>query len=367
MRIGIDAFPIMRSQGGVAGYVHNLLRALVCLECDDEFVAYLPKETRRDKKVEDWEFSPQVKKVEVRRPFFRWRGWLDGLDLYHGTNYKVQTVGRLGAVVTIHDLWLDRHPEYSKKVLGQRLSFFRTRQRASQAIRVITVSEHSAKDIQELYGLSKDRITVIPHGVSSEYRLDREGSRMSELRAIHAIPSGPYILFVGGADPRKNHATLFQAYAGKASIRQSHTLVVVGDSFHRLGNIMETARTLRIGDRVACTGTVPADDLRCFYSHADLFVFPSRYEGFGLPVLEAMACGAPVITSNTTALPEVAGDAAILINPEDPEELAEAMIRVISDTRLRETLQGRGIERAREFTWGRTARQTLAVYREVCQ
>jgi glycosyltransferase involved in cell wall biosynthesis len=130
---------------------------------------------------------------------------------------------------------------------------------------------------------------------------------------------------------------------------------------------METARTLGISDRVLCAGTVPADHLRCLYSHADLFVFPSRYEGFGLPVLEAMACGVSVITSNATALPEVAGDAAILINPEDPEELAEAMIRVLEDKSLRETLQEKGIERAREFTWAQTARQTLAVYHEVCQ
>jgi glycosyltransferase involved in cell wall biosynthesis len=232
---------------------------------------------------------------------------------------------------------------------------------------VITVSEHSAKDIQELYGLPKDRIVVIPHGVSADFRPDRGESRFLELRSQYGILPVPYILFVGGADPRKNHVTLCQAYAGKPALRQSHVLVMVGDSVHRSGSIMETARTLGISDRVVCAGTVPADHLRCLYSHADLFVFPSRYEGFGLPVLEAMACGVSVITSNATALPEVAGDAAILINPEDPEELAEAMIRVLEDKSLRETLQEKGIERAREFTWAQTARQTLAVYHEVCQ
>ena len=367
MRIGIDAFPAVGNSGGVARYARNLLKALVALDSGDEFVAYVPLKTRARREIEDWVSSSRLQEVEVRRPFFRWRGWLDKLDVYHGTNFKVQTMGRSGAILTIHDLWLDRHPEYSRKVLGQQLSLFRTRRRAWQAARVITVSEYSAKDIQELYGLPKERIVVIPNGVSSEFRPDRGESEFSEVRSRYGIGRGPYVLFVGGADPRKNHVTLFQAYAGKQALRRSHSLVIVGDPSHRLGSVRETARTLEISDRVVCTGAVPTDDLRLLYSHTDLFVFPSWYEGFGFPVLEAMACGAAVITSNSTALPEVAGDAAILVNPKDPEELAEAMVRVLEDASLRTSLKTRGIERARQFTWARSARQTLAVYREVCQ
>jgi glycosyltransferase involved in cell wall biosynthesis len=366
MRIGIDAFPVVHNYGGVARYTRNLLRALLAVESDDEFVAYVPMESPGCRELEVWEASSRLKRVQVRRAFFRWRGWLDKLDLYHGTNYKVQTMGRLGGIVTIHDLWLDRHPEYSKKVLGQRMSFFRTRQRASQAVRVITVSEHSAKDIQELYGLSKDRIAVIPNGVSGEFRPDHEVTRVSRLRLQYGLSEEPYILFMGGADPRKNHISLFRAYALKPALRESHFLVAVGNPVHRLGSIMETARTLGISDRVVCTGMINTDDLRLLYSNAALFVFPSRYEGFGLPVLEAMACGTPVITSNTTALPEVAGDAAILINPEDPEDLAEAMVKILSDRGLRETLRNSGIERARQFTWARTAQETVKLYREIC-
>ncbi len=367
MRVGIDAFPIIHNYGGVARYTRNLLRAVVAVESEVEFVAYVPPKGSGCAELERWGSSARLKRVEVRRAFFRWRGRLDKLDLYHGTNYKVQTTGRSGGIVTIHDLWLDRHPEYSKKVLGQRMSFFCTRRRASEAVRVITVSEHSAKDIHELYGFSKDRIAVIPHGVSGEFRPDHEESRVFKLRTRYGLPAEPYILFMGGADPRKNHISLFQAYASKPDLRKSHFLVVVGNPVHRLGSIAETARTLGISDRVVCTGMVNTDDLRLLYSDATLFVFPSRYEGFGLPVLEAMACGTPVITSNTTALPEVAGDAALLINPLDPEELAHAMVSVLADSNFRETLQSKGMERARQFTWGRAARQTLAVYREVCR
>lgn len=367
MRVGIDAFPIINNYGGVARYTRNLLRAVVAMESEVDFVAYVPPKSSGCAELERWGASGRLKRVEVRRPFFRWRGWLDKLDLYHGTNYKVQTMGRLGGIVTIHDLWLDRHPEYSKKVLGQRMSFFYTRRRASQAVRVITVSEHSAKDIRELYGLPKDRIAVIPHGVSGEFRPDHEEGRVSTLRSRYRLSAEEYILFMGGAEPRKNHISLFEAYASKPDLRKSHSLVVVGNPVHRLGSIMETARTLGISDRVVSTGMVNTGDLRVLYSNASLFVFPSRYEGFGLPVLESMACGTPVITSNTTSLPEVAGDAAVLVNPHDVDQLAEAIVRVLGDPALRETLRSRGLERARQFTWERSARETIAIYREICQ
>lgn len=365
MRIGIDAFPAIYNYGGVARYTRNLLRAVLAVESDDEFIAYVPVESPGPRELGVWEASSRLKRVQVRRAFFRWRGWLDKLDLYHGTNYKVQTMGRLGGVVTIHDLWLDRHPEYSKKAFGQHLSFFRTRRRTAQAVRVITVSEHSAKDIHELYGVSKDRIAVIPNGVSSEFRPDHEVSSVSRLRSQYGLSAEPYILFMGGADPRKNHSTLFQAYAMNPGLRERYFLVVVGNPVHRLGSIMETSRTLGISDRVVCAGMVNTEDLRLLYSNANVFVFPSRYEGFGLPILEAMACGAPVITSNTTALPEVAGDAAVLVNPDDADKLAEAMVRVLQDSLLQMHLRAKGLERAGQFTWERTARETVALYREI--
>jgi glycosyltransferase involved in cell wall biosynthesis len=141
---------------------------------------------------------------------------------------------------------------------------------------------------------------------------------------------------------------------------------MVGEASHRFGNMYETSRTFGLEDRVICPGLLSLADLRLLYSYADAFVFPSVYEGFGMPVLEAMACGAPVIASNTTALPEVAGDAAVLVDPVCVEELADAIVRVIEDRALRDSLRAKGFERATHFTWERTARQTLAVYRDVC-
>jgi glycosyltransferase involved in cell wall biosynthesis len=142
---------------------------------------------------------------------------------------------------------------------------------------------------------------------------------------------------------------------------------MVGEPVNRFGDMMATTHTLGLEHRVVLTGTLSVTDMRLLYSHAAVFVFASLYEGFGMPVLEAMACGAPVITSNTTALPEVAGDAAVLVNPEDPEELADAIIRVLEDSALRATLKERGFERAKQFTWERAAQRTVAVYREICR
>src|SRR5947208_2754067 len=187
-----------------------------------------------------------------------------------------------------------------------------------------------------------------------------------DLRRRIGLHADKYILFIGGADPRKNHATLVAAFAGRAEQLKSHALVLVGDRVHPFGSYMKTVRAHGLEAQVVCPGRLPSEDLRLLYSAAELFVFPSIYEGFGMPVLEAMACGAPVITSNTTSLPEVAGDAAILINPLNAGELGEAIVRVLSDEKLREGLRARGLERVKQFTWERAARHTMEVYREVC-
>ena len=369
IRVGIDANPILGERGGVGWHTYHLLRALLDLKEEVEFLAYVRAgaSRRSENDMSAWEGYARLHWVDAGRATMYWRGALDRLDLYHGTNFKIQTKGRYGAIVTVHDLWLDRHPEYSKKFFGQSASFFRTRRRAWKAARVLTVSQHSSRDIQELYGLPQDRISVIPNGVSGDFRPEFDQSRFSKLQSRYGIPSGPYFLFLGGADPRKNHTTLFQAFAQNPTLSRNHYLVVVGNPTYRSWSVIETGRLFRILDRVICTGSVSVDDLRLLYSHADAFVFPSRYEGFGLPVLEAMACGAPVITSNTTALPEVAGDAAVLVNPEDTDELADAITRVAQDESLRTALRARGFERAREFTWERTAARTLEVYRTLCQ
>jgi len=365
MKIGFDASPIIQSVGGVARYARNLLKALLALESGDSFVGYVPVGASPNLNWSQNSGGEFLKWVEVGRYNFHQRGVLDQLDLYHGTNFKIQTSGRFGTILTIHDLWLDRHPEYSKKFFGQRLSFYRTRRRARHANRIIADSHFTAAEIQELYGIPAEKISVIHLGLTSDFFPDQDEAKFSELRQRIGLPNLPYIFFVGGADPRKNHRVLLQAFSHHLFLRQNYYLVVVGSSTSRVGSIQQTSQELGILDKVVCVNNVSVEDLRLLYSQAAVFVFPSRYEGFGFPVLEAMACGVPVIASKVSSIPEVAGTAALLVSPENEDELAHAITRVLQDPILQDVLRQQGLERSKAFLWSRTALETLKIYQEV--
>jgi len=365
MRIGFDAFPLAGSYGGIKRYASHLLRALVGRGEGHEFFAYGPVSGNWPEVKWEGNHREQIKWIRTGKFWIRWRGQLDHLDIYHGTNFKLQARGRYGCVLTIHDLWLDRSPQYSQKLLGQGLSFYRTRRRARQATKIIAVSHFAAQEIQELYGTPCDKIRVIHSGVSDDFFQEKNEEKLSALQRRYHLPSAPYLLFVGGADPRKNHSTVFQAFAHCPRLSKTHRVIAVGSERSRWGDLRETGRSLGMNDYIFCIGKIPQEDLRLLYSHADVFVFPSLYEGFGFPVLEAMACGVPVVTSNATALPEVAGDAAILVDPTNDEALGQAIVHVLEDSAISGSLQAKGLQWVKQFTWERAARQTLHVYQEL--
>ncbi|TKB80950.1 MAG: glycosyltransferase family 4 protein, partial [Nitrospira sp.] len=250
MRVGIDASPIFGDRGGIGVLTDHLLRSLLDLKEDLDLVAYVPPGTLRNGTIEGWPAAPRLQWVEARRWQMGSRGKTDRLDLFHGTNFKMRTQGRAGGVVTIPDLWLDRHPEYSTKFLGQRLSFFRTRRTARRARKVITISSSSAHDLQELYGLSSDHIRVVTLGVSSEFSAEVAANQVAALKARLRIPDRPYVLFVGGADPRKNHRTLVRAFARCRHELKEHVLVLIGDTVHRFGSYQDSVRAEKIEDAV---------------------------------------------------------------------------------------------------------------------
>jgi glycosyltransferase involved in cell wall biosynthesis len=176
------------------------------------------------------------------------------------------------------------------------------------------------------------------------------------------LTTDQFLLFVGGADPRKNHRVVMEAASLILTHLQGKTLVFAGTPMHPFGSYEGTAQSFGLTGRVLCPGRLTQSDLQLLYSFADLLIFPSLYEGFGMPVLEAMACGAPVITSKTTALGEVAGDAAMLVDPSNAREVADTMIQVIENESLRASLKARGFARAKQFTWSRAAVQTCELY-----
>lgn len=366
MRIGIDANPMIGDRGGVGWHTYHLLRTMLAQREGIDFVAYAKPGAEQPREMAEWEQADRVRWVESSRWNMKKRGLSDQLDLYHGTNFKMQTLGRYGGVVTIHDLWLDRFPQYSKKTLGQWVSSFKTRQTAVRARKVITVSEFSARELMELYGLKREHIAVISNGVSEDFAPRRDEQAMADLRKRIGLQAKRYVLFVGGADPRKNHQVFLEAAAFQKARLQSLTLVLVGSPVHPFGNYVESARSLGLSGQVLCPGRLAMADLQLLYSCAEVFVFPSLYEGFGMPVLEAMACGAPVVTSDSTALAEVAGDAAVLVDPRDAKAVGEALVRVLEDASLRASLKTKGFDRAKQFSWQQAATKTITLYRQLC-
>lgn len=231
---------------------------------------------------------------------------------------------------------------------------------------VITVSQHSQQDILRRLPLRKERLFVIPNAHSPAFR-PLTPQQVQPVLDRHAL-AFPYILYVGSLEPRKNLLRLLQAYAVlRDSLPAWHLVIVGARNFWKSSPVLQTVRSLGLSAWVHFTGFVPEDDLPALYSAASLFVFPSLYEGFGLPPLEAMACGVPVVASNSTSLPEVVGDAALLVDPCDVGQIALAMQRVLSDPALAADLRQRGLARAARFTWRRMAQETLDVYRRVLE
>ena len=326
------------------------------------FVGYLRPGSTPPEEIRYWTGADRLTWVTASKWAMRGRGAVDRLDLYHGTNFRMHTVGRYGGIVTIHDLWLERFPKYSSKFLGQRLSSYKTRRTAARARKVVTVSRFSARELAEVFGLSADRIAVIPNGVSEDFFPRKDTDAFMALKQRIGLTTDRYLLFVGGADPRKNHRVVMEAASLVSTHLDDRTLVFAGTPTHRFGSYENTAKSCGLIDRLLCPGRLSQKELQLLYSYADLFIFPSLYEGFGMPVLEAMACGAPVITSETTALGEVAGDAAMLVDPRNPREVADTMVQVLKSEALRESLKAKGFARIKEYTWSRSARQTYELY-----
>jgi glycosyltransferase involved in cell wall biosynthesis len=238
------------------------------------------------------------------------------------------------------------------------------RRTAKRAAHIITVSEFSRRDLMETYGIAPERITVTPEGGAPQGFAPTAAAEIERVRAHYKI-EGDYILAVGSIQPRKNLARLLRAYSSLLQRRVRANLphlVLVGKRAWLYEETIRSVGNLGLKQNVTFTGYVPEGDLPALYSGALCFVYPSYFEGFGLPPLEAMKCGAPVITGNQTSLPEVVGDAGLMVDPFDTEALAEAIRRVIDDADLRQTLRERGFNRARMFDWRETARLTIKAY-----
>ncbi|MFL5733693.1 MAG: glycosyltransferase family 4 protein [Chloroflexia bacterium] len=363
MRIGIDAHMIGTRETGNETYCRGLIEGFAQLEDDNEYLIYLASP----------DVLPSVNghgrllRRDLRKQSNVWRLTLgfaqasrgDRLDLLH-SSYNVPLFASCRLVVSVHDISFVHFPEFfSKRDLRIMLNYIPYSMKRAQ--QVITLSESAAQDIEQVYGIPRSKITVTPLAARAPFTGTASVEEVSRLRRHHGLED-PYILAVGNLQPRKNLLRLFEAFAQLPPSASDVKLAVVGKAQWKESEIYRRVTELQIEDRVVFTGYMDDEDLALLYQGSLGLVYPSIYEGFGLPILEAMACGAPVICSNTSSMPEVAGDAAILVDPLNVGEIAEAIASVVQSSAVREQLRERGRRQAALFSWENTARQTLEVY-----
>ncbi|MDX2160641.1 MAG: glycosyltransferase family 1 protein [bacterium] len=285
-----------------------------------------------------------------------------GVDLFHATDFVLPaTRRRTRTVLTVHDLTFARAPETASPALKAYLDKVVPRS-VARADHVIADSQSTKDDLIALYGTPPDKITVLLSGVDSRFHPLNDPGIRAAVRQKYAIPPRPYVLAVGTVQPRKNYARLIQALGRLRQHGHDVGLVIAGGKGWLEDPIYASIRDQQLQEVVQLIGYADDADLAALYSDAIITAAPSIYEGFGFPVLEAFRCGTPVVTSNVSSLPEVAGNAALLVDPLDVEALTHALERLLTDSALREMLIGRGLERAQIFTWERAAAGLEQIY-----
>ena len=367
MRIGIDARLVAYQRGGISTYIRRLVEALSEIDQQDEFTIF---QSRRDDRplVRRPGFHSSTLWTPPHHPWEQWALPLElaprSLDLLHCPDFIPPFRRRCPAVITVHDLAFRRFPETKTP---DSLRYYDQIDRAvAEAEAVIAVSQATKKDLAELLAVAPQRVEVVYHGVDRRYRELDDPPSVRAFCQSRGLPE-TFILWVGTQEPRKNLPCLFQALAAiKGRLPEAKdTLVVAGPKGWLYEEAESVLEDLGLRERTVFFGQATEEELLMLYNAAWALAFPSLYEGFGLPPLEAMACGTPVIASSAPALPEVLGDAALYFDPHQPEALAQHLLRLAEDTALWDCLRRAGLARAQGFRWRDTAEQTLAIYRSV--
>jgi len=372
VRIAIDAHTVGTKLGGNESYAVNLIEALAAIDSVNQYTIYVTTNEARERFSSRWP-NFKVRSTLPHTPLIRIPLTLSAelrknpVDVLH-VQFTAPPFCPCPVVVSIHDLSFEHLPETFNRRSRTQLRLT-VRHSARRAARILSLSEHTRRDIIDTYGITPGRVTAIPLAAPEHFGPITDNRELQRVRHNYGI-NGDYILSVGSIQPRKNLARLIRAYA---SLRKDGLadklpkLVLVGKCAWLYDETLRALDETNVKNTVVLTGYVPETDLPALYSGALCFVYPSYFEGFGLPPLEAMKCGAAVIVGNRTSLPEVVGDAALTVDPFDVGAIAGAIKKLVNDSALRESLSVKGRERANEFNWRETARKTLAVYNEVAR
>jgi glycosyltransferase involved in cell wall biosynthesis len=363
LRIGIDVHSIGNRKGGNETYYLELIRALMEAPGGHHYVLYYTSEEALAKiSAKDCVSLVHLQPAHraLRIPFiFPWRARQDRLDIFHA-QFIVPPFLTCKTVTTIPDIAYEHFPQFFD--VHERISFkVLIPWSAQRADHIITVSEFSKQDLVRTYGIREEKISVTHEAAGCAFRpVDRREAK--QILAVKYGITDDFILYVGRLQARKNLGRLVAAYAQVRRAGFQHKLVLVGRPDSLFQPVLARIQELHLGTDVIRPGYIPYKDLASFYSAAEVFVYPSFFEGFGLPVMEAMACGAPVVTSKGSSLEEVAGNAALIIDPLDEQSIVDALKRILHEPALARYLAQEGLRRSRQFSFRNTAQQTIEIY-----
>ncbi len=370
MRIAIDVRKY--NDFGIGTYIRNLVHHLERIDRDTEYVLLCRPQDHARIPLASPNFRLVVEPArpysigeQVRIPMTLLR---EHIDLFHAPHYVLPPAIHCRSVVTIHDCIHLMFPQYLPGRLAYAFAKLQLWTAAHRSDRVLTVSEASKLDILRRFRVPADKITVVYNAIDEPLSLaptDEDVDRVSDRYQL----KDPFALYVGNIKPHKNLERLIEAFhqLRQESAFESLKLVIIGDEISKYQGLRRAVHVHKLHKHVRFLGFVPLETLSVLYQLASVFVFPSLYEGFGLPPLEAMYYGTPVVTSNVSSLPEVVGDAAMLVDPYSSESIADGMRRVLTDEHLRAFLRERGMARAREYSWERSVRRIREVYGEVME
>jgi glycosyltransferase involved in cell wall biosynthesis len=371
--VAFDARYVNDQYHGIGRHAYNLLDALTRLDPDRRYLAYYHPGYRNTRfNMETLRKRSNVELQPIRLPLYLpseqlvWPILLARAraDLFHSPYVVLPLLAPIRLIMTIHDLIFERYPEYRPRSHLQRFYHPITQLGTKRADLVLTVSESTSRDVQEYYHVNRASIHAIGNAVDPAFHREFDLARLAAVRKRYSLPDH-FILTVGAGRPHKNIETLVEAFA-RLDPSLAPKLVIGGRlDPHFPDSVSARIHAHGIVSRVVRLDMIREDDLPVVYNLADVFVFPSLIEGFGLPPLEAMACGTPVLASTASAVSEVVGDAALAFDARDPEQLATLLSRALTDIALRTTLSRRGLERVRVFTWERVARETLQAYASI--
>ncbi len=372
MRIAIDGRYIQDQYHGVGRYIYELTVQLASLYAQVEWLVFYHPDYINTRFDLEWlGAKPNVTLIAAELPLFRPRHQLlwpkllreHRIDLFHTPFFDAPWLTSCPVVVTIHDLIFDRYPQFMPQPYLRSIYHLLTTVSVRKSARILTVSQATKQDLCDFYALDPSKISVTPEAAAGNFRPSNEDEMMC-VRQNYGV-SGRFVLTVGTMRPQKNIPVLIRAFAQIASQTDAN-LVLAGRADSRWPDkITPLIKNLHLEERVVQLGHVEEADLPMLYSAAEVFAFPSIIEGFGLPVLEAMACGTAVVVSDRTSLPEVVGDAGLLIPAQDVDELAKALLKLLSESNYRQMLAHQAHKRAHEYTWERTAHLTMAAYMQV--